>query len=460
MDGDGGAGEGGAGGGGAGEDRPGEDRPGGIVARLRAAMPTGQFFRGAVTIAGATGAAQLITILSSPILTRLYTPGDYGAFAVAGALLTILIAVACLRYELAIPLPRDEVAAASVLVLCLVVTAAVSLLLMPIMWLAGPQLMDLLGATALAGYALLLPVGVLAGGALAAFTGWMIRTTSYRAIASVRLTQSVAVVAVQVGLGLAGAGAGGMLIGSVIGSFAGLSRLVRAAVRRSRSSFEAVTRPDVAAAARRYRRFPIFSSPSVALNLIGLDAPLIWMVIAYGADSGGQFALSQRVVTLPIAVLASAVGQVYFAEAARIAHEGMAGVRTLFARTTRTLILVGTIPFALGALASPVLFPIIFGPAWGEAGRYVAILAPMSLFQFVAWPTGGTLDVLERQDLHLAREIGRVVLVGAAIVLATGLHLSAVGAVIALSVAGCTTNVLYGAISWAAIVRGRTAVAA
>ena len=55
------------------------------VGRVLAALPQGDFFRGVVTIAGATGAAQLIGILSSPIITRLYSPSDYGAFAVAGA---------------------------------------------------------------------------------------------------------------------------------------------------------------------------------------------------------------------------------------------------------------------------------------------------------------------------------------------------------------------------------------
>ena len=425
------------------------------VRRLLAALPQGEFFRGAITIAGATGAAQLIGILSSPIITRLYSPADYGAFAVAGALLTLLVSVACLRYELAIPLPRSDVEAANVLAVCLVVCAAISLGVVPLLWLAGPRLMGTIGAGALAGWVLLLPVGVLAGGALAGFIGWMLRTKSYTEIAANRLAQSSTVVAVQVGLGLFGAGASGLLLGTVAGSLAGMGRLIRAAWRRSHRSFREVRPREARAAATRYRRFPIFSAPSIAINILGLDVPLVWIVATYGAGTGGQFALAQRVVALPIAVLAAAVGQVYFAEAARLAQERPAGLRGLFTKTTRTLVLAAIGPFALGAVASPSLFPVIFGQAWSDAGLYVAILAPMYLLQFVSWPTGGTLDVLERQDLHLLRETGRLILVGGVVVIASLLRLSAIHAVIALSVAGCVMNTLYGLVSWRAIVTFR-----
>ena len=352
-------------------------------------------------------------------------------------------------------MPKGDADAANVFVLCLVVTLGISIATVPILWFIGPWLMDSMGAHAVAPFVLLLPIGVLGGGALMAFTGWMVRLKSYGEIAANRLTQSGTVAVAQVGLGVAGTGAGGLLFGTVVGSLAGSSRLFRAAWRASEASFRTVTRAGVRAAAIRYRRFPIYSAPSIALNILGLELPLLWMVAVYGTDAGGQFALAQRIVALPVGVVAGAVGQVYFAEAARLVHDGTPGLRALFLKTTRSLALTAIGPFTLGALLSPFLFGIIFGQAWTEAGVYVAILAPMYFLQFVTWPTGGTLDVLERQDLHLVREIGRLLLVGGAVILATSLHLSATGGVIAMSIAGCVTNLAYGYISWRAITHHR-----
>jgi O-antigen/teichoic acid export membrane protein len=425
--------------------------------RLLDALPQGEFFRGALTIASGTGAAQLIAILSSPIVTRLYDPAAYGAFAATASLLSILISIACLRYELAIPLPKSDTAAANVLALALLVAATVSLVMVPIMWLAGPTILTIAGASALSPYVLLLPVGVLGGGAVSALTGWMIRTKTYSEIAANRLAQTGTVAVAQIGLGVLGAGAVGLLVGSVAGNFAGLSRLARAAWRTRSESFRAVTRADIAATATRYRRFPIFSAPSAFLTMLGVEAPLLLIVALYGAGVGGQFALAQRIVALPVGLVAAAVGQVYFAEAARRNRELPAELRTLFWKTSRTLAIIAIGPFALAALTAPLLFGPIFGHNWSEAGVYVAILAPMYFLQFVTWPTGGTLDVLERQDLHLVREIARTALVGGAVVGASALHASPIGVVVAVSVSGCLTNALYGFVSWRAIVGRRQA---
>lgn len=422
---------------------------------IASGIPGGDFVQGALKIAGATGAAQLVTILAAPVITRLYSPSDYGAFAVAGALLFLLSSIACLRYDNAIPLPKLDVDAAQLVVVCLVASVAVGLAVVPVLSFEDALLLDALGAAALDESVWLLPIGIVSGGALAAFVGWMIRTKSYRELATSRITQSGTTVAAQIGFGFLGTGAPGLLIGSVLGALAALAQLARATWRRSAPSFRSVTRIQVRSAANRYRRFPILSTPSIAINILGLEAPLIWMVAVYGPETGGHFALAQRIVALPIAVIAGAVGQVFFAEAARLVQEHPGELPALFKRTTRTLALIAVLPFVVGMIAAPHLFPVIFGEEWAEAGFYVAILAPSYFIQFVTWPTGGTLDVLERQDLHLAREISRLVLIGVVVLTATLVHLPSTDTVIALSATGCAINALYGFVSWRAIDRAR-----
>ena len=420
--------------------------------RLRNALPTGDFSRGALTIVTGTGAAQLIVIASSPILTRLYSPSAFGVFAAATSILAILTTIACLTYDSAIPLPESDVAGANVVVVCLATTLAMSLATLAVVWLVGPAIFVLVGASTLTPYVLLLPLGELGGGVVMTFIGWAIRTKSYSEIAANRLTQTGALVAGQVGLGLLGWGAVGLLVGAVAGSVAGSSRLARVAWRSHASSFRRVSRAGVSTAAIRYRRFPILSAPSALLNTLGGQAPLLLIVALFGADVGGHLALAQRVIALPVTLLSGAIGQVYFAEFARLTREHPEDLRALFWRTTRPLAVTAAGPFLLSALAAPLFFPFVFGQNWSEAGVYVAILAPMNYLQFVTNPTYGTLDVLERQDLHLAREISRLCLMGGAVLAAVALHLPPIGAIGALCLAGCVTYLLYGFISWRAIV--------
>lgn len=423
----------------------------GILGPLRRLLPHGELKQGVLTLVGAATIAQALLVVSAPLITRLYSPSDVGVYSVATSILVVLTVVACLRYEWAIPLPESDVAAANVVALCLVVAIGTSCTAGLALWLAGGSLLALLGASQLGPWVLLIAVGQLGAGVVLAFTGLAIRTKRFSDIAVNRLTQSGTMVCVQVGFGLSGLGPLGLLLGSVAGNLAGSGRLARAAWRAYAPVFRTVTWVGVKFAAGRYRRFPIFSSGSALLNSVGEQAPLLLLVGIFGTTVGGQYALAQRVSALPVSLVAAAVAQVFVAETARLAREEPSALRGMFGRTTRTLALIAIGPFALLALLAPILAGVVFGDAWRDAGFFVAILVPMFYLQLLTSPTGGTLDVLERQDLHLVREILRLVFVGGAAILAAVADVSPLVAVGLFSLAGCLTYTTYGLASWRAI---------
>jgi len=339
-------------------------------------------------------------VVSAPAITRLYSPSDVGAYSVASSILSVLIVVTCLRYEWAIPLPESDVAAANVVALCLLVAIGTSLIAGLALWIVGGSLLALLGASALGQWVVLIAVGQLGAGVVLALTGWAIRTKSFAEIGVNRLTQSGTLVAVQVVLGVLRLGPVGMLLGSVAGNMAGSGRLASTAWRTHAPAFRSVTWAGIKFAAGRYRRFPIFSSGSALLNSLGEQAPLLLLAGIFGATVGGQYALAVRVSALPVTLVAAAVSQVFVAETARLARDYPSALRGMFGRTTRTLALVAIGPFVLIALLAPILAGLVFGDAWRDTRFFVAVLAPMFYLQLVTSPTGGTLDVLERQDMH------------------------------------------------------------
>ena len=126
-----------------------------FLQRLTQRLPGGDFFRGALMIVLGTGAAQLMTVLSQPIVTRLYTPSDFGILSVATSILSVLISITCLRYEFAIPLPADNVEAANIVGLSLIVNVGMSLLTVVAVLLFGDAVLGLFHAEALRPYILL-----------------------------------------------------------------------------------------------------------------------------------------------------------------------------------------------------------------------------------------------------------------------------------------------------------------
>lgn len=428
-----------------------------IPDRIADRIPGAEFVRGTLKIVAGTGAAQVLAVATAPILTRLYSPADYGVFAVATSFLAVFVAITCLRYEFAIPLPRDDVSAANVLALSAVANTAMSVVIALALLLFGTSVLGLFGAEALGPYIVLLALAQFGGGITSALVNWAVRTKDYSEIAVNRLTQGIAGSGVQVGLGFLGAGVFGLVLGAVAGNLAGCVRLGQAAWRSNATALRQVTWRGMATVANRYRRFPIFSSGSALLGTVGLRAPLLLLVAFFGTVAGGQYALAERLCYLPVTLVAGAVGQVYIAESARLAREQPADLAGLFVRTTRSLAKIAIIPAILVAIAAPIFAGLVFGERWTVAGQFVAVLVPMFYVAFVATATGDVLYVLERQGLHLVREILRLGFLGGSILLAYALGLSALGAVAVLSLAGSIAYILYGIISWRAIVTYRPA---
>jgi O-antigen/teichoic acid export membrane protein len=205
----------------------------------------------------------------------------------------------------------------------------------------------------------------------------------------------------------------------------------------------------------RYRRFAFLTTPSVLMNTVGLRAPLLLLLFVYGPEVGGQYALAERVAILPVTLTAAAVSQVYYSHAAPLARRTDDSLKHLFSRTTRSLALYALAPMILMALLAPLLFGIVFGEAWVQAGLFAAALTPWFYLTLVTNPTGRTLDVLERQDLHMTREVVRLGVLAVAALVVILVHPEPVIGVLMLTVAGCTTYLLYGYISWRAIVSPR-----
>ena len=153
---------------------------------------------------------------------------------------------------------------------------------------------------------------MLAIGSYLVLTEWMVRAQSYGALARRNLLQGVGQVVTQVGLGLAGVRPVGLLLGLAVGRLCGIGGALSEGglLRRTRPRL-----PDLVAAVRRYRRFPLVASWSKLLNTAGLQLPLLLISVVYGDAAAGLLGLTVRVIGGPVGVIGQAVYQVFTAEA-------------------------------------------------------------------------------------------------------------------------------------------------
>src|SRR5690625_3807380 len=68
-----------------------------------------------------TGLAQILTVVLSPVITRIYNPTDYGTLALYTSALSLLSLIGSLKYDSAIPIADNDKKAINIFVLCLLI---------------------------------------------------------------------------------------------------------------------------------------------------------------------------------------------------------------------------------------------------------------------------------------------------------------------------------------------------
>lgn len=362
-----------------------------LKARAIRLLPNNTFARSVSVLVGGTAGAQLLMVLASPLLTRLYTPDDFGLLAVYAGLLGVLAVIASLRYELAIPLPEDDQDAANIVVLSLAIVVGMTLLTAILVLVFGNSIAAALGVPKLANLLWLLPLGVFFQGGYKVFNYWAIRTKQFPVIAKTRLRQAFATLAIQL-LG-AKAGSVSLLSGQAVGQGAGSITLARAALKRP--EFRRWRWRDVWFSAKRYRHFPLFSTWGGFFNSAGQQLPPLLFASLFSAGAAGLYALAHRVLTMPMSVVGQAVGNVFFSNAAEAYREGRLG--PLVSNVHEKLAQIAMPPALVLMVAGPDLFALVFGEQWRSAGEFARWMAPWLYMVFITSPLSTLFSVMEKQ---------------------------------------------------------------
>lgn len=427
-----------------------------VVETVKRALPRGKFARNITVLAGGAALGQVITVLVSPILTRIYTPEDFGVFGVYASILGIVTAVASLRYEYALPLPEKDDDAANILILCFLLLLITTFLTSMVIYSLGDRIVIWTNVPRLSSYLWLVPLGVFGAGIYQILNYWAVRKRNFTRIAQTKISRGVVRAALQVGVGFMYPGPLGLLLGQFAGEVAGSISLGLAAWRNERTSFSKISLHEMRQAGIRYKRFPFFSSWADLLDALGLHIPQLFFAAFYGTEVAGWFALGQRVIAAPLNIVVDSVAQVYFGEAARLSKDDPKSMRQLFLKLTGRLALIGGVPVVVICVLSPWFFSVIFGPGWETAGRYVQIMGPMFAVRFATVPLSHTLNILERQDLYSVWESARLVLVIGGFLLVKTLRFSHIGAIVIYSLSMLIAYVFLGIIAWQALAKLQT----
>ena len=408
--------------------------------------------KGALKIIAGTGAGQILALMAAPILARLYSPTDFGIFTVVSSLFLIISTISALRYELAIPLPREDMDAHSLAALglwCILLTTGLGLLSV---WVFGYRLANAFGEVKLMPWLWFVPAISATIAVFAVLNQIAIRQQRYGAIGRRNLLQQLSTVVTQLLGGITSSGPGGLILGIGLGQGAGAVSLVWGSGLRSALAREGHRAKNLRRTAIRYRRFPLILAPSGLLNVLGLQLPVILIAFWYGSEVAGWLGLTQRVLALPMTLLGISIAQVYLGTLSRAGGTAERS-HSLFIAVSQRLGLVSMVSALPALLFGPFIFSIVFGPDWIESGQYARALALTLAAQLVASPLSQTLIFFERQGTQLAWDGCRLVATCAAVAICGASGLTALAAIWVLSLTSTASYVASWFLSWRTVAR-------
>lgn len=343
------------------------------------------FYKSVLTILSGSTLAQLIPLITEPILVRLFTPLEFGILALFLAVATIFSSIATARYEMAIVLPKSDKSAINILFLSLLIAVFMSLLSGLIVLVFGEDISSLVNAPGLNEFLIWVPLFVLAAGIFQSLNMWTTRRKNFKNMAVSKVTQSGSNATIAVGSGWAGANVMGLISGQVGGWFAGGIPLFYKFWKKDRKLITEVSGSRMKVEAKTHSDFPRVNSLHV-LSDIGQQSLFNLMVSRFfGGSTLGFYSRMIRIVKVPAGFIGSAVGQVFYQKAGEQWQENQ-DVRLIYTSQLKLMLILGLPIFGILALWGPEIFGFVLTQKWVIAGEYARILSPWLFLNFAISP--------------------------------------------------------------------------
>nr|WP_257227808.1 oligosaccharide flippase family protein [Acinetobacter sp. YH12075] len=344
-------------------------------------------------LVGGTAFAQILGVATLPIITRLYNPNEFGLFAMYTSILAVITVVGCLRYEIAIPIPKSDDTALS-----LVKVSMISLILVVLTIILILSVLYYLGEGYFQQWYWLIPLSVFLTCIFNILQYWYIRKKNFKYIASTKIQQSSIVAFTQIVAGFAQVG-GGLIIGSLLGIVFSFIKNINKFSSEKNSLFKISSKKE----AIEYRKFPLISTFESLFNTGSVYLPLILIGIYLEKESVALVFLAIKVLAIPISLVGSAISQVYLSHAADVARE--AKLKAFTNNIIKKLSLFMAFPFIVITFLVPQVSGWVFGENWKGVGDLIVLMLPWFYFQLISSPVSFSLQVTGNQRAALFLQI-------------------------------------------------------
>ena len=341
--------------------------------------------------------AQVISIICSPLMTRVFSSDSIGIYTYLLSVATIFMPIINLRYDMTIVSVKNE--DLYPLIKGSVIIGIVSSLIISFGYSIFIFLMHKKSLLMTIPFFLLLQISY---SIINTLTGYNNREKNYVTISKVAVIRSI-IQNISVFFGLINSSFIVLISFYTFGQYMGIKEQAKN-IRTELKKIFMIPRDIVKEILIKERNQALFSTPAIFFNGLSYSIITIFIEQLYGFSSVGYYSMSIRMLGIPMALISGNISRIFFEQAT--SSYSKTGNYSKEFRSTFIILLICAIPLTLFLMVlSPSLFSFFFGEKWRVAGEYVVILAPMFGIRFIVTTMTPALIVVGKQKVEFSLQI-------------------------------------------------------
>lgn len=374
------------------------------------------FIRKVFTLFSGSAGAQFLIIATAPILSRLFTPEEFGIYYLfigVGGLISLIITGG---FEKAyVIIESDRIARQVLFFTCRIILFSFIIILFTALLLKD-YLTGFFNTRHSTLIVLFIPFYTTLFAFFRVFQHWLIRENKYKNHSGSNIVRSVVMTGGQTISGASGASGLGLISGAFIAQVASVLYLLsNKTFRRQRDEHHSWS--ELKTSAKKYIAYPKFFMPSGLINEASLQLPIFALKFFFSTVLAGLYSLPHKVLSQPSRLLGYAVGEVYYRSVSD-RKENSEEVALLTFRVFKVLVLISVLPFGILTIWGESIFSFVFGPEWAQSGILASYLSPWVFLVFAGSPISYIFNLKDK--LALSFKLNSFLFIGRTISLLLG----------------------------------------
>lgn len=333
--------------------------------------------------------AQAVSMVSLPIVSRSFSPAQFGMLAVISSSILVLSPLLTLKFESTILLPKKNQDALNILYFLVLFSLALAILMLIILLLMPKLIKHYFGLEVLGPFIYLIPILTYVSVMIGVIQSWLNRLEQYKNMSKLKICQSTSMAIFSVLFGFVGLSSG-LIYGQMLSLCITLT-LAIIIIRRSLPIN--ISLAQIKEIIKKYRGAPKFIFPTTLLDIFSMQLPIFLIASWFTDSSAGQYRMATMLMGVPSAILGGAVAQI-FLQRFSLAWPNALAAKKILLQSWLILSLIGLVVFFPILLYGPEIFEIFLGVGWRDAGIMASILSPMIYLSLIQSPTSTSFVVM------------------------------------------------------------------